>query len=141
VKGIIDSVWENESRNGKKYLTVEIGGERYSVWDTKYFDVLQEGAEISYDFRQSGEFKNLTDVAPVQEQQHAPVYNNTKDRSITRLSCLRSASEILAPVHMDTEDKKELVIDTARYFERYVTEEDAEIPDIPFENAGRGKDG
>ena len=68
MKGTIEQVWENESRNGQKYITVQIGGERYSVWDTKYFDRLQEGAEIDYDFRQSGKFRNLTEVNPIEPQ-------------------------------------------------------------------------
>jgi len=65
MRGIIEQVWENESRKGQKYLTVQVGGERYSVWDDKYFDTLQEGVTIDYDFRQSGNFKNMTDIDPV----------------------------------------------------------------------------
>ena len=88
MKGIIDNVWENESRNGKKYLTVEIQGQRYSVWDTKYFDQLQEGARIDYDVKQSGDFKHLTDISPVQEQQGPIQHRNHKDRQITRASII-----------------------------------------------------
>jgi hypothetical protein len=124
MKGVIEEVWENESRNGQKYLTVQIAGEKYSVWDTKYFDQLQVGAEIDYDFRQSGNFKNITDLRPLQEQMSPPYQPNHRDRQITRLSCLKSASEILAPVHLDIDAKRDLVIDTARYFERYVFEDD-----------------
>ncbi len=57
MKGIIEQIWENESKNGQQYVTVQIDGERYSVWDDKHFDQLQEGAEIEYEFRQSGNFK------------------------------------------------------------------------------------
>lgn len=121
MKGIIDNVWENESKNGKKYVTVEIAGEKYSVWDTGYFDHLKQGAEISYDVRQKGSFKNLIDITPAGDATEEPVYRGRKDRQIARLSCLRSASEILAPIHMDTDAKRDLVIDTARYFERYIT--------------------
>ena len=134
MKGIIDQIWENESKNGNKYLTVEIGGERYSVWDTKYFDVLREGAWIEYDVKQSGNFKHLTEIKPTEES-GVPVYRpNNKEKQITRLSCLRSASEILAAVPMDNEAKRELVIDTARYFERYVFDEGPDEPsdDIPW---------
>ena len=142
MKGTIDSVWDNERKNGNRYLTVEIGGERYSVWDAKYFDQLQPGASIDYNVKESGNFKHLTDIMTIQEQNGpgGPVYHrNHKDRQIARLSCLKSASEILAPVHMEVEAKRDLVIDTARYFERYVAEDDIGTLDSPENNAGRGK--
>lgn len=70
MKGTIEQIWENESKNGQQYLTVQIDGERYSVWDTKYFDQLHEGAEIEYQFRQSGNFRNITEVSnPAQSEQ------------------------------------------------------------------------
>jgi hypothetical protein len=126
MRGTIEQVWENESRKGQKYLTVQVGGERYSVWDDKYFDILQEGVAIDYDFRQSGNFKNMTDIEPANGngngfQQYQP---NNKDRQIARMSCLKSASEILAPVQLDPDAKKDLTIETARFFERYVFEGD-----------------
>lgn len=124
MKGTVEQVWENESKNGQRYLTVQIGGERYSVWDTKYFDRLQEGAEVEYDFRQSGNFRNITDIRGPEENNQAPAYHNDRDRQITRLSCLKSAAEILAPAQVDPDAKRELVIETARVFERYVGEND-----------------
>jgi len=102
MKGIIEQVWENESRNGQPYLTVQIDGERYSVWDTQYFDQLQEGAEIEYQFRQSGNFRNITEVAALTENNDVPMYQNGRDRQITRLSCLKSAAQILSPAQIDT---------------------------------------
>ena len=127
MKGIIEQIWENESKNGQQYLTVQIDGERYSVWDDKHFDQLQEGAEIEYEFRQSGNFKNITEVSnPAQSEQNdgPPMYHNDRDRQITRLSCLKSAAQILAPAQVAADTKRDLVIDTARVFERYVGEND-----------------
>jgi hypothetical protein len=133
MRGIIEQVWENESKNGKDYLTVQIEGERYSVWDKKYFDQLQEGMEIEYDVKESGNFRHLNDIRPVERpaatpssgpQANSHINHNSKDRQITRLSCLKSASEICAPLHMELDTKRDKVIDTARYFERYVFEDD-----------------
>ena len=134
MKGTIEQVWENESRNGQAYLAVQIDGERYSVWDQQYFDQIREGAEIDYEFRQSGDFKNITEVrgAGEPEPHDGGFYHNSRDRQITRLSCLKSAAEIVAPVHLDPELKRDLVIDTSRAFERYVAEGDL---------AGDGDDG
>ena len=142
MRGIIEQVWENSSKKGQKYLTVQVGGERYSVWDDKYFDALQEGITIDYDFRQSGNFKNMTDIQTVDgngngRPQYAP---NGKDRQIARMSCLKSASEILAPVQLDPDAKKDLTIETARFFERYVFEGEpgAEAQQNGGGNHGRG---
>jgi len=132
MKGTVEQVWENESKGGQKYLTVQIGGERYSIWDKKYFDLFQEGTQVEYEFRQSGNFRNITDAhgsnGPSGDGD-TPAYHNDRDRQITRLSCLKSAAEILAPAQMDPDAKRELVIDTARVFERYVGEND--LPSQP----------
>ena len=142
MRGTIEQIWENSSRKGQKYLTVQVGGERYSVWDDKYFSKLQEGVTIDYDFRQSGNFKNMIDIEPVNgngnvQPQYAP---NGKDRQIARMSCLKSASEILAPVQLDPDAKKDLTIETARFFERYVFEgeQDASGQRNGGGNHGRG---
>jgi len=142
MKGIVEEIWENESKNGQKYLTVQIGGERYSVWDTKYFDQLRVGGEIECDVKQSGNFRHLTDIKAADEQQ-APHYQpNNRDRQITRMSCLKSASEILAPAHLDIDSKRDLVVETARFFERYVLEDDlGKLPEQEQgeRNAGNSK--
>jgi len=137
MRGTIAQVWENESRNGQQYLTVQIDGERYSVWDTQYFDQLQKGAEIEYEFRQSGNFKNITEVSnPAQSEQNEgpPMYHNDRDRQITRLSCLKSAAEVIAPAQFEPDTKRDLVIETARVFERYVREDDP--GSLPAEQQG-----
>jgi len=126
MRGTIEQVWENESRNGQRYLTVQVNGERYSIWDSKYFDAIGEGATIDYEFKQSGNFRHMTDIEPVDGNGNGfpPYQPNHKDRQIARMSCLKSASEILSPVQLDPDTKKELTIETARFFERYVFEGD-----------------
>jgi len=139
MKGTVEQVWENESRNGQKYLTVQIDGERYSIWDETHFDRVQQGAEIGYEFRQSGNFKNITDIHDGNHNDRAPVYNNDRDRQITRLSCLKSAAEILGRAQVDPDAKRDLVIDTARVFERYVSEADpGALPAEPEGDDGAG---
>ena len=97
------------------------GALQYSVWDGKCFPLLQQGAEIEYTVRESGNFRHLNDIKPVDQPQAATAYPVTaRDRQIARLSCLKSASEIAAPVPMDLDDKQELVVDLAKRFERYV---------------------
>lgn len=143
MRGVIDQVWENDSRNGQRYLTVQMtDGERYSVWDNKYFDVLAPGATIDYDIRQSGNFKHLTDIEQVDNHELPPYQPNNKEKQIARMSCLKSASEILAPVQLDPDNKREMVIETARYFERYVFEGEPSLENSNNngeQNAGKGR--
>jgi hypothetical protein len=135
MRGVIDQIWENDSRNGQKYLTVQMqDGERYSVWDDKYFEVLVPGVTIDYDIKQSGNFRHLIDIEQVDNHELPPYQPNNKEKQIARMSCLKSASEILAPVQLDPGAKKEMVIDTARYFERYIFEGDPGA--LPEQNNG-----
>ena len=101
------------------------------------FDHVQEGLEIEYEVRKTGNFKHLTDITPVKEQQR-PVYRpNGREVQIARLSCLQSASEIVAPVHMDIDNKEEMVIELAKRFERYVFEHD--LGALPREESEESK--
>ena len=139
MRGLIEQVWENEARSGQKYLTVQIDGERYSLWDTKYFDHVQEGLQIEYEVRKSGNCKHFTEITPVKEQER-PVYRpNGRDIQIARLSCLKSASEIVSPVHMDIDSKQEMVIKLAKWFERYVFEDN--LGAIPHQESEEWKRG
>ena len=134
MKGTIEQIWQNESRSGQPYVTVQIEGERYTVWDEQYFDQLQQGAEIDYDFRQNGNFRNITEIhGPNGDAGNShdsgsgdgqPAYGSKRDKHITRLSCLKSAAEIIAPAQFDHETKRDLVMDTARAFEQYVHGDD-----------------
>ena len=112
MRGTIEQIWDNETSNGKPYRTVQISGQRYNIWDNKYFDMLQKGEDIEYDFRQSGNYRHITEMrisggnGPGSYRNNHPNSNskggnsghNNKDRQIARMSCLKSASEILAPV-------------------------------------------
>ena len=139
MRGTIEQIWENKTRSGKEYRTVQINGERYNIWDNKYFSHLQEGEDIEYDFRKSGNYRHITDMklsggnGPESSYRNPPRQSNnnggnsgpsSKDRQIARMSCLKSASEILAPVQLDPTAKRDQVIDTARFFERYVFDDD-----------------
>lgn len=136
MKGTIEEVWQNESRNGQKYLTVQVNGERYSVWDAKYFDQLEQGVRIEGEVKQSGKFKHLAELRVLGDLEEAPSYrfNGSKDAQIARMSCLKSASEIVAPIYLDVKAKRDLVVETAKHFERYVLGDD--LMDFPPKDEG-----
>ena len=42
MKGVIDKIWENKIDDGKAYFVLKIGREKYSIWDKKYMEGLEE---------------------------------------------------------------------------------------------------
>jgi hypothetical protein len=140
MKGTIERLWQNESKKGQPYLTVQIAGERYNVWDSECFERLKEGDQIEYRLQESGNFRHLTDIRPAGAQKGPqpggddgdgnPRPANDRDTQIRRMSCLKSASEILGAYPIDVDVKAERTVDLARRFERYVTGED--LADFPF---------
>jgi hypothetical protein len=120
MKGTIEKVWENKSRTGQKYLTLSIDGERYSLWDEKYFDQIHEGEVIDFDWKKSGNFKNITKVTPIDEEN---IYANKRLDRIIKMSCLKSASEILSSSKVELNKKADMAIEVARKFEKYIKED------------------
>jgi len=62
MKGVIEQIWDNTSKTGKPYKAIQIGGERYTLWDKKYFDAIQKGESVDFEFDDKGKFKNITSV-------------------------------------------------------------------------------
>ena len=142
MRGKIEGLQLNTLGDGRQYMTVQIEGQKYSLWDNKYFEQLQEGMEISYKWKESGNFKNLTEVdlnPALNLNSHSNPGNNNnhqydRDRHIARLACLKSASKLLASTQIEPEKKKELAIEYASEFvNRFVYGgQDLEESDIPF---------
>jgi len=152
MRGTIDKIWSNTTKKGQEYRTVRMNGQLYNVWDSKYFDQLQEGEDIEYQFKESGNYMHITDMHVAggnhrtSQNNHNSNHNNSyipkKDKQIARMSCLKSASEIMAPVQLDPDAKKQKVIDTAKFFERYVFDDGLDdMPPEPYggNNAGNNR--
>ena len=132
MRGTIDKRYENATGEGKKYVRVEIGGQSYSIWDSKYFQVAQEGTEVEFQFKEQTQgdrvFRNITAIrgaggAPMAQLQAqgagAPTTAN-KDIQIARQSSLKTAVEFLGGVPGETEATVDEVIQTAEKFVCYV---------------------
>ncbi len=117
MRGIIEKIWENESKKGQPYLTLLIDGERYSLWDKKHFADLEEGDEVIYQWKQSGDFRNISAIQRVETDG----FSATQKR-ITRMGCLKYASSIVSLSDVDLKEKADYTIAMARDFERYVLE-------------------
>jgi len=126
MQGTIDKIWENQTKGNKTYHVLEIGGEKYSVWDTKLIEGLGEGSVVEYDWKRSGDFMKITDLRKIDPApQFEPGYQDRKAREIVRMSCLRSASEILNGIYIGPDDKMRKALEIAKEFEKYVTDMEA----------------
>jgi len=120
MKGRIEKIWDNESRNGQRYLGISIDGQRYTLWEEQYFDQLQEGDVIDFEWKKSGRFKNITEIKYNNEDNNYP---EKKLKSIIRMSCLKSASELISDSDVETGKRADMAIDFARKFEDYIKED------------------
>ena len=121
MKGSIDKIWENETKDNKTYHVVNIGGENYSVWDSKLLDDLTEGSSVEYEWKKSGDYKKITDLRKIDANPglEGPKPDR-KSTEIMRMSCLRSASEVLHGLDIEPVEKTKQALDIARQFEKYV---------------------
>lgn len=127
MKGQIEKIWDNESRNGQRYLGLAIDGQRYTLWEEQYFDQLQEGDVIDFEWNKSGRFKNITKIAYAN---NGSKYQEKKLQSIIRMSCLKSASELISGSDVEPGNMAEMAIDFAKKFEDYIKDDFIEDNDI-----------
>lgn len=132
MKGSVDKIWENETNGKKKYHVVDIGGERYSVWDHKLIEGLTEGSTVEYDWQKSGDYKKITDMRKIDLNPDLETYRqDRKSIEIIRMSCIKSACQILQGTYKEADTIAYNALTTAREFEKYVTEPDkrSDFPD------------
>ena len=131
MKGVVDKVWENKTDDGKPYFVLKIGGEKYSIWDKKYMDGIEEGSMVEYESAQSGKFKKITDMKKIDlEPGIDPPGRRSRDRNgqeIVRMSCIRSAAALVADFGAPPEEKADITLGLARKFEKYVIDPEEEV--------------
>jgi hypothetical protein len=121
VKGEVEKVWKNETADGRKYEVLQIRGVRYSLWEEDYLDRIQEGQTLEFDFRESGDFMNITKIYENPESEpREPIYEDRKLKKTVRMSCLKSASRVLAGTKIPYQNRAEKAIEIARKFEKYI---------------------
>lgn len=125
MRGRINKIWENSSKEGQKYWVLSIDGKRYSVFDGDYVDGLEEGSVVEYDANKKGKYNNITALKKIQVDDDS--YLSRKDEQIIRMSCLKSASELLSGIDMEPDKKADAAIGVARKFQRYVKDEDVKV--------------
>jgi len=133
--GRIDQLWDNKTDKGQPYQVLAIGDDRYSFWDKKQFGKFRKGDTVEFDWKQAGEYKNITTIELSEVDNN---YNNSngKDKRMAKMSCLKSASRILGPMDIEPNKKIRATVSVAKYFERYINNE---LDDEPSSNS-KGKD-
>ena len=127
MKGEIEKIWDNESRNGERYLGLSVDGQRYTLWEEKYFDKLKEGDVIDFEWKKSGKYKNITKI----NTNDFDDFMERKQESIIRMSCLKSASELIAGSDLEPGKRADMALDFAMKFENYVKDDLDEDPPEP----------
>lgn len=110
-------IWENKSRDGKKYWVLNIDGKRYSVWEEDYISGLDEGSVVEYSWKRVGRYNNITELKKIKTDD---ICISQKDDQIIRMSCLKSASELLSSLEIEPEKKADIAINIAKKFHGYV---------------------
>ena len=133
--GRIDQLWDNKTDKGQPYQVLAIGDDRYSFWDKKQFGKFRKGDTVEFDWKQAGEYKNITTIELSEADNN---YNNSngKDKRMAKMSCLKSASRVLGPMDIEPNKKIRATVSVAKYFERYINNE---LDDEPSSNS-KGKD-
>ena len=130
MKGEVEKVWKNETEDGRRYEVLQIGGERYSLWEEDYLDKIQEGHTLEFDFRESGDFKNITKIyEPHENEPKEPGYEDKKLKKTIRMSCLKSASRVLVGSKIPYQNRAEKAIEIAKKFEKYIGDEEFVDPE------------
>jgi hypothetical protein len=123
VQGTVGKIWHNQRADGSQYWVLSIDGQRYSTWDSSLVANIQEGDPVEFAFTNSGRYRNLT---AIKRLPGSPFITADKLvpgagtlRSI-RMSCLRTAAEMLKDTTFLPEQRVSLSIAMAKRLENHV---------------------
>ncbi len=128
MKGIIERIYPNKLQDGREYLTLQINGAKYSLWDKKYFETLNEGMPVSFDFKKSGRYLNISEIEP--DLDYKPGndgnknpfnYPSPRDFQMKKTSCLKCATYIVKDIPLEVDKKLDVTLDVAKKLEKYLT--------------------
>jgi len=128
MKGIIERIQPRQLEDGREYLTFQISGNKYSVWDKKYFGTFNEGMPVSFKFKKSGNYLNISEIE--QDPNYKPGdngngnpfgYPSHRDLQILKTSCLKCATYLINDVPLEVEKKVDLALEVAKRLEKYLT--------------------
>jgi len=123
VQGTVDKIWHNQRADGSEYWVLSIDGQRYSTWDKNMIAHIREGDPVEFTFTDSGRYRNLTALKQLSGEpfittdRMAP---SPESLRTVKMSCLRTAAEMLKGTTLLPEQKVSLAINMAQMLESYV---------------------
>jgi len=140
MNGIVERIYQNELPDGREYLTMQISGTKYSVWDKKYFGVFNEGMPVKFSFKRSGKYLNISEIEENPDYKPENHGNNNsfnypspRDLQILKTSCLKCATYLVKDVPMEVDQKLNLTLGLAEKLEKYLTIVPEEPQNVPTE--------
>jgi hypothetical protein len=122
--GTLEKVWANKRSDGTPYWTLSISGRRYSVWDGNLVEGLQEGDGVEFSFTQSGAFRKVVAIHKSSGAGSAGnpwlQHQEEKGTQIVRMSCIRTAAQLVDGSRGEPLKKADLVLRVATLFEEHV---------------------
>lgn len=123
VQGTVSRIWHNHRPDGSEYWVLSINGQRYSTWDRNLIVGVQKGDLVEFAFADSGRYLSLTGLRRVS----GPGFT-TADRleaspealRKVRMSCLRTAAELVSGCNMMPDQKVSLAVSVAERLEKHV---------------------
>jgi hypothetical protein len=132
---------------------IEVGGSRYSLWDADYFDKIEKGDEVQFEYKQAGKFKNIVKIHDGSETEpgnggnsgnytenngfangsSGEEYGSDRLTKMVRMSCLKSASPLIAGTKVAYDDRADKTIELASKFEKYINGDIGMEPIEPIE--------
>lgn len=124
IKGRIEDIKLKLAKNGNKYISLQVDGQRYAVWDQSLLAKVHVGDVVEYKAEPKGRFSELTYLEVVETGNNDMAafnsYDEMRTKQIVRMSCIKSASSIVSGMDLMPEEKPEKTIGVAKQFEKYV---------------------
>ncbi len=126
--GFIESIRGNGAGGDGASWTLRISGRDYVIANGDVVRQLQPGDAVQFFYLQEGERCKILRLSKVPNRGPAsspwPRHDDERGKRISRMSCLKTAAQILDSKRLEPTRKAELVVEIARLLERYVLGED-----------------
>ncbi|MEM3389709.1 MAG: hypothetical protein QW491_09905 [Thermoproteota archaeon] len=117
--GRIQKIMEGTAKNGNKYWLISIEGKYFAAWTSELVEGLKDGDLVDITWQDSNGFRNIEKIVRVQNPGNGKEVMDAKTRHIIRMSCLRSAVELMANLGIKRPSMKKL-LSLSSIFENYV---------------------
>jgi len=115
-KGVVEKKLEIRKEGLKPFDVLTINGVNYSCFKLSLTEGVKEGDQVEFDFRESEEYKNITDLKVLAAAE--PVAAVDRQEVIIRQTALKAAVEI----HKAAPPSLKEILETANEFVKWIKE-------------------